>query len=80
MSDFLDVRDSRTSRTYRLPVINNSVKGADLAKITSLKKINTMHHDPSTAMLEEKLKVFDPGYENTAVMQSSITFLYVLLL
>lgn len=66
MSGILYVKDSRTSQTYTIEVIHNSIKNSDLANIKGPKDAKHLHG--------EKLRVFDPGYQNTAVMNSSITF------
>ncbi len=69
MSGFLHVRDTRTPQTYVIQVVNNSVSGSDLAKIRGPSNVD----DPREAT-EQQLRVFDPGYANTEVMRSRITF------
>lgn len=58
-SGYLTVRDSRTSRSYTLPIINSSIEAMQF-------------------MWQSGLKVMDPGLQNTAVGESSITKVYVI--
>lgn len=69
MSGNLHVKDYRTLREYQIKVENNVVKASDLANIKG-----PMDVGDQQALPEQRLLVFDPGYENTAVMASSVTF------
>ena len=68
MSGALKVFDSRTSRTHTVPVVDNHVKGSDLAQIRGPSNLDKKGNHSG-----QKLRVFDPGYENTAIMRSDIT-------
>jgi len=63
--EYLTVTDSRTKRDYQIPIQNNVVKGQDLAKIQSENA--------------DTLRVFDPGFANTAIMYSTVARGYVRL-
>ena len=68
MSGALKVFDSRTSRTYTVQVVDNHVRGSDLAQICG-----PGNFDEKENHSDHKLRVYDPGYANTAIMQSGIT-------
>jgi citrate synthase len=58
----LTIRDNRTGAQYDVPIENDTVRAADLAKIKA--------HDDGGG-----LAVYDPGFVNTASCRSSITFI-----
>ena len=68
MSGVLKVFDSRTLRTYTIQVVDNRVRGSDLAQIRGPSSFDERENHG-----DQKLRVFDPGYENTAIMRSGIT-------
>ncbi|MGH3471412.1 MAG: citrate/2-methylcitrate synthase [Nocardioidaceae bacterium] len=57
----LTVRDNRTGTEYEVPVVDGTIKAADLAQIRS-------GDGPGVA-------VYDPGFVNTAACKSSVTFI-----
>jgi citrate synthase len=61
--DYLDVRDSRTSRVYKIPIDHNAVTATDFQKIKD-------HGN-------QGLKIYDPGLANTAPLMSGLTYMYV---
>ena len=65
-SDMLGITDTRTGKSYSIPIRNNAVNAVDFAAISA-----------SGVENGAGLKVFDPGYHNTAVKESSITYVYV---
>ncbi|KAE8353811.1 citrate synthase-like protein [Aspergillus coremiiformis] len=70
--DTLTVTDNRTARSYEIPIVNNAVKATDFRWISST--------DESTgeAALDRYttgLKILDPGFQNTAVTESEITYI-----
>ena len=67
----LTVIDSRTSRRYQIPIANNAVQAVDLSRIFIGDEFDF------SESVNNALKVLDPGFSNTAVMTSSITFVYV---
>ncbi|MGI8700274.1 MAG: citrate synthase [Nocardioidaceae bacterium] len=56
----LTVRDNRTGTDYEIPVADSAIKAADLAKINGG---------------DGGLRVYDPGFVNTASCRSSVTFI-----
>ena len=60
--DSLTVRDNRTGQEYDLPVVDGTVRAADLGKIRS------GEDSPGLA-------VYDPGFVNTASCRSAVTFI-----
>ena len=69
MSGSLRVKDDRTALEYTIRVDNNVVRGSDLANIRGPRNMG----DPKDPA-DEPLRIFDPGYGNTAIMPSSVTF------
>ncbi|KAG6091048.1 hypothetical protein E4U14_001328 [Claviceps sp. LM454 group G7] len=66
----LTVTDNRTGKTYDLPIENNAVRATDIKKI----KANSPHDRPEDET-NQGLRVYDPAYMNTAVVQSKITYI-----
>jgi citrate synthase len=58
----LTVRDNRTGVEYEVPIVDGTIRAADLGKIKD------GDEDPGIA-------VYDPGFVNTASCRSSITFI-----
>jgi citrate synthase len=58
----LTIHDNRTGKDYEVPIVDGTVRGADLAKITAGED-------------NQPLAVYDPGFVNTASCRSSITFI-----
>ncbi|MBA2463944.1 MAG: citrate synthase [Nocardioidaceae bacterium] len=58
----LTVRDNRTGTEYDVPIVDGTVKAADLGKI------RTDDESPGLA-------VYDPGFVNTASCRSAVTFI-----
>ncbi len=68
-SGVLTVLDSRTLRSYKIPIAHNAIRAMDLRAISaSGYGVNAADHG---------LRVFDPGFRNTAVVDSKITFVSV---
>ncbi|MDI1487607.1 MAG: hypothetical protein OHK93_006877 [Ramalina farinacea] len=67
----LTVIDSRTSRRYQIPIANNAVQAVDIGRIFIGDEFDYSER------VNNALKVLDPGFSNTAVMTSSVTFVYV---
>ena len=73
--EFLHVVDSRTSKSYQIPISDHFVLGADLGKITCPPK---RHLDGGLEKAPERtLAVLDPGFQHTACKESGITYMYV---
>ncbi|WP_370290970.1 citrate synthase [Nocardioides sp.] len=62
MTESLTVRDNRTGAEYEIPIVDGTIKAADLGQI----KLNDD---------EPGLATYDPGFVNTASCRSSITFI-----
>ncbi|KAI9679682.1 MAG: hypothetical protein M1822_007288 [Bathelium mastoideum] len=60
-SGHLEVRDSRTSQVYKIPIKHNAVQATDFQKIK----------DESN----QGLKMYDPGLANTAPLTSDLTYI-----
>ena len=67
-ADHLIVVDSRTSKTYTIPITDNTIKATDFEAI----KTGRPEYDGNTTVgvIEEGLKVFDRGFKNTACLDS----------
>lgn len=68
-NNYLHIFDGRTRQCYQLPITRNTIRGADLAAIQS-----PIDNDAESMYNHRGLRVYDPGLENVAVMESSITF------
>ncbi|KAI1503319.1 peroxysomal citrate synthase [Biscogniauxia marginata] len=66
----LTVVDNRTNQVYEIPIKHNSVQATDFKKIKS-QRGNDREEDET----EQGLRVYDPAYMNTAVVQSKITYI-----
>lgn len=71
LSGELTVIDSRTSRRYHIPIANNAVQAVDIGRIFIGNEFDYSER------VSNALKVLDPGFSNTAVMTSNVTFMYV---
>ncbi|KAF7550217.1 hypothetical protein G7Z17_g5839 [Cylindrodendrum hubeiense] len=70
--DTLSVTDNRTSRSYEIPIVSNTVKATDFKWISSANEfIGKNAIDRHT----NGLKIMDPGFQNTAVAESDITYI-----
>lgn len=90
-SDCLLVLDSRTLKSYTIPIQDNYILGRDVGQITAPEPNDenangSGHADQSSdasgnsharVQSSRQLRVLDNGFENTACMFSSITFVYV---
>jgi citrate synthase len=65
---FLSVKDSRTGAKYAFPIYRNAVHALSFRQITAGDSQNASQHS------KEGLRVFDPGFRNTAVKESNITY------
>ena len=62
MTESLTVRDNRTGAEYEIPIVDGTIKAADLGQIK-------LKDD------EPGLATYDPGFVNTASCRSSITYI-----
>uniref|UniRef100_L2GCP4 Citrate synthase n=1 Tax=Colletotrichum fructicola (strain Nara gc5) TaxID=1213859 RepID=L2GCP4_COLFN len=66
----LTVVDNRTGKSYELPITHNSVQATDIKKIKAARG-----NDRAEDETDQGLRVYDPAYMNTAVVQSNITYI-----
>ena len=64
----LTIRDNRTGQMHEIPIRNNAVQATDFRSITI-----ATHADRSNMKSNSELRILDPGFKNTAVMESSVT-------
>jgi citrate synthase len=69
----LSVLDNRTGKVYSIPIERNAIKATDLKQI----KADSVGAD-IVDQVEGGLRVLDPGFYNTAVVESAITFMYAI--
>ncbi|KIH91039.1 citrate synthase [Sporothrix brasiliensis 5110] len=67
----LTVVDNRTNQVYEIPIKNNTVLATDIKKVRAPAQPGDREEDETP----QGLRVLDPGYMNTAVVQSRITFI-----
>ncbi|KAI0444634.1 citrate synthase-like protein [Xylaria telfairii] len=66
----LTVVDNRTNKVYEIPIKNNSILATDFKKIKA-----EPGNDRKEDETEQGLRLYDPAYMNTAVVQSKITYI-----
>ena len=71
-SQALDIRDLRTGNSYTIPIRHNAVSAVDFASIKASE--NT---DYPADQDQNGLRVFDAGFQNTAVGESKVTYVQV---
>ncbi|KAH7063088.1 citrate synthase [Macrophomina phaseolina] len=66
----LTVTDNRTGEAFEFPITHNAVNASDFKKIRA-------PEDPENIadQNEQGLRIFDPGYGNTCVSESKLTFI-----
>ncbi|KAK2602793.1 hypothetical protein N8I77_009299 [Diaporthe amygdali] len=67
--DYLSVTDNRTGRSYRIPIAQNSILATDFHDIKSPPNAKN-----PVEQNDAGIRVFDPGFQNTACMASEITY------
>jgi citrate synthase len=72
--EHLEVLDSRTGKSYKIPIDNGYIRAADISKINMPEGglMNGIENEPS---ISRGLRILDTGYQNTACVESSITFM-----
>lgn len=65
----LFVQDSRTGVKYEIPIRRNVIQALDLRQI----RAPTAGASPAD-QVSRGLRVYDPGLQNTAVVESAISF------
>ena len=67
--DCVHVIDERTGKTYNLPISHNAVTATEFQKIKA-----PVDQEYYADQNEQGLRIFDPGFSNTAVSTSNITY------
>ena len=67
----LHITDSRTSLEYDIPIHRNTIKAADFRALKAPSAGTDLADQVSGG-----IRLFDPGFKNTAASQSEITFMY----
>ena len=65
----LHVIDQRTGKHYELPISHNAVNASDFQQIKAAE-----NHEYYADQDEQGVRIFDPGFSNTAVSTSNITY------
>ena len=68
LSETLTIRDNRTGQIHDIPICNNAVKATDFKSISIDRHLNNLSSGSN-----DELRILDPGFKNTAVMESSVT-------
>lgn len=72
LNDTLRIIDNRTGSEYVVPIVHNAIPA------TAFKEMKGPENKESPCdQTEYGLRVFDPGYQNTCVSESKITYKYV---
>lgn len=67
----LTVTDNRTGKTITVPIVNNAIPATAFKQLKAEREGGGRTEDE----VEGGIRVYDPGYMNTAVVQSTITFI-----
>lgn len=73
--DTLTVTDDRTGKKYVVPITNNAIPATAFKEMKAPENVNA-----PADMNENGIRVFDPGFQNTAVKKSTITYMLVRVL
>lgn len=68
--DVLHVIDSRTGQYHAIRIDQNSINASDLKALKAPKDAESPEYQN-----EQGLRVYDPGYSNTLVSESRITYM-----
>lgn len=68
----LHVIDDRTGKYYQIPIFHNAINANEFKKIKAPENVH-FYADQN----ESGIRVFDPGFTNTAVVESKITYMFV---
>ena len=75
MDESLQVLDSRTGKSYTIPIQGGDyIRAADIGQISASdgSKVN----GDAGVQIARPLRILDNGFQHTACMESSITFMY----
>lgn len=72
----LTVLDNRTGQSINVPIIHNSIPATAFKKLAIFPQSNSqISHTRPEDEIESGVRVYDPGFMNTAVIQSHITYI-----
>lgn len=69
VNNTLQITDNRTGNKFTLPIVRNSINAMDFKKAKAPRDT-----DNPCDQTEYGIRVYDPGFGNTAVSESSITY------
>jgi citrate synthase len=69
----LSVTDNRTGKQYSIPIEHNAISAKHFKNIKTESEDETAPADQS----QHGIRLFDPGFNNTAVAESRITYVLV---
>ncbi|KAI0183945.1 putative citrate synthase [Xylaria flabelliformis] len=72
--EHLEVLDSRSGKSYKIPIDNGYIRAADISKI-NVPECGLMNGTETEHTISRGLRILDTGYQNTACVESSITFI-----
>lgn len=70
LRDSLNIVDNRTGKHYNIPLSHNAVNASDFKQIKAPE--SSEYYADQT---ENGIRVYDPGFSNTAVSESKITYM-----
>lgn len=73
MDHHLQVTDSRTGKSYKIPIEGNYIRAADIGRIGAPEN----KADVASLKAARPLHILDNGFQHTACMESSITHMLV---
>ncbi|KAJ2993393.1 hypothetical protein NUW58_g1855 [Xylaria curta] len=71
--EHLDILDSRTGKSYKIPIDDGYIRAADIGRI-SIPECGVANDIKNEFKNTRGLRILDTGYQNTACVESSITF------
>lgn len=77
-TEFLLVLDSRTGKSYKIPIQDNFIQATDVGKVAISDANNEDEDADASVQAARPLRILDRGFENTACMMSSITVMYAM--
>ncbi|KAA8649556.1 hypothetical protein EYZ11_006620 [Aspergillus tanneri] len=66
----LHVIDSRTGKYYQIPIVHNAIHASEFKRIRA-----PLNHEYYADQTDSGIRIFDPGFSNTAVKESKITYI-----
>ena len=72
MEQYLEVTDSRSGKSYKIPIEGDYIRAADIGRIGAPEG-----RDEAALKAAHPLHILDNGYQHTACMESSITHMCV---